>query len=164
MLSNSVLRDINFVSLPFALVGVTVPRAAEGWELIWWFIYKSYLNLWSDFQVHDPYYSRFDKKKAQLQISDVLSFEANNSCRNNCFCTKTFSLSSLLAVCVTYSRRFCDVLMILWHVRLHRSPLFGCHAMRCVTNVLTLYHSYKASVKQPRVSKQNRPMPVDLSS
>ena len=30
MLSNSMLRDINFVSLPFALVGVTVPRAAEG--------------------------------------------------------------------------------------------------------------------------------------
>ena len=28
-LNNSMLRDINFVSLPFALVGVTVPRAAE---------------------------------------------------------------------------------------------------------------------------------------
>lgn len=139
MLSNSMLRDINFVSLPFALVGVTVPRAAEGWELIWWFICKSYLNLWSDFQVHDPHCSRFDKKRAQLLISDVLSFEANNSCQNNCLCTKTFSLSSLRAVCVTYSRRFCDVLMILWHVRLHRSPLFGCHAMRCVTNGLALY-------------------------
>jgi len=29
-LNNSMLRDTNFVSLPFALVGVTVPRAVEG--------------------------------------------------------------------------------------------------------------------------------------
>jgi len=34
-LNNAMLRDINFVSLPFVLVGVTVPRAAEGWELVW---------------------------------------------------------------------------------------------------------------------------------
>ena len=93
----------------------------------------------------------------------MIAIRWDNFCRNKCLCTNNLSLSSFLAACVICRRGFYDVLMILWHVRLHRSPLFGCHAMPCVIFRPTLYH-LTGECKTTSVFTQNRPMAVVLSS